>query len=747
MRLPRENGARSTLFIRKPAVTRQPFSTVSVMLPLAVAGPYTYAVGEAGALAPGDLVEVPLGPRHMLGVVWDDGAAGTMPVPQAKLRAVTGRLPARPIPETTRRFVDWVAAYSLSLPGMVLRMVLRSAEALQDPRPQSGVCWQGGEPERRTAARARVLEVAGNGLAWVKRDLAAAAGVSPGVVDGLIDQGVLESIALPPAPAFEAPDPDHAVPQLNDMQKDAAHALRAAVATRAFSVTLLEGVTGSGKTEVYFEAVAEALRQGRQALVLLPEIALTSQFLERFAGRFAVAPAEWHSGITSRQRETVWRAVHRGEVRVVIGARSALFLPFADLALIVVDEEHEPAYKQDDGVLYNARDMAVVRGRLGCVPVILASATPSIETRVNVESGRYARIVLPSRFAARPLPHIDMIDLRCDPPERGKWLSPVLIGDMRKELDSGGQVLLFLNRRGYAPLTLCRACGHRFMCPDCSAWLVEHRFRGRLACHHCGFSMPVPKACPSCGAADSLTPCGPGVERIAEEVAELFPDRSSTILSSDLIAGVGEMRARLSDIAAQRYDIVVGTQLIAKGHHFPGLTLVGVVDGDLGLAHGDLRAAERTYQLLHQVVGRAGRGEKPGRGVIQTHLPDHGVMQALASGDEETFYREEIAARRHAGLPPFGRLAALIVSGRDKERAFAFARQLARTAPADTPARVLGPAEAPLALVRGRYRFRLLVKAPRGFDLQSWLRAWLSAAGEPKGGVRLAVDIDPYSFL
>jgi len=720
--------------------------TVSVLLPLAIPGPYSYASGDDAALAPGDVVEVPLGPRRMIGVVWDAPDEGEA-VPAGKLRAVERRLAGRPISAEMRRFVDWVAGYTLSPPGMVLRMVLRSESALADARPRSGIRATVAEPERMTRARQRVLEVLEDGLAWAKRDLVERAGVSPSVIDGLVDQGVLESVALLPAAPFAAPDPDHDAPVLTEAQASAARALGAAVEANKFSVTLIDGVTGAGKTEVYFEAVAEALRAGKQSLILLPEIALTAQFLGRFEARFGAEPAQWHSQLTASQRETAWRAAHRGEARVVVGARSALFLPFAELGLLVIDEEHDPAYKQEDRVTYNARDMGVVRGHIGGFAVVLSSATPSIETRVNADNDRYKRVVLPARYGARAMPGIALIDMKADPPEKNRFLSPVLVGEAEAAIAAGGQALLFLNRRGYAPLTLCRACGHRFMCPDCSAWLVEHRFRGRLACHHCGFTVAAPKACPACGAVDSLVACGPGVERVAEEARELFPEARLTILSSDLVSGVADMRQRFADIAAGNYDIVVGTQLIAKGHHFPLLTLVGVVDGDLGLGQGDMRAAERTYQLLHQVVGRAGRGETPGHGMIQTYLPEHPVMQALASGEEEAFYKAEIAARERHGLPPFGRLAALIVSGREKERVTAFARRLARLAPAARGVEVLGPAEAPLALVRGRHRWRLLVKAARNVDLQGFLRAWLAQAGDPKGGARLSVDVDPYSFL
>jgi primosomal protein N' (replication factor Y) len=512
-------------------------------------------------------------------------------------------------------------------------------------------------------------------------------------------------------------------------------------------VILIDGVTGSGKTEVYFEAVAEAIRRGRQVLILMPEIALTAVFLDRFAGRFGVRPAVWHSGVSGRRRERLFTAVAAGEVPVVAGARSALFLPFHDLGLIVVDEEHEAAYKQEEGVCYHTRDMAIVRGRFERAPVLLASATPSIETRVNVSRGRFRRVALPERFGGRKLPDIRAIDLRAEPPTPGRWLSPALVGEIDRAMKAGEQSLLFLNRRGYAPLTLCRSCGHRFTCGSCSAWLVEHRFRRALVCHHCGHAERVPEACPACGSLEELVACGPGVERIAEEVATLFPEARRIVLSSDFPGGTERLRNELAAVARGEADIVIGTQLVAKGHNFPNMTLVGVLDADIGLTSGDPRAAERTFQLLQQVTGRAGRGAKPGRAVVQTYQPDHPVLSALISGDAERFYREETAAREAAGLPPFGRLAALIISAAKREEAEAHSRELARLAEPPPGVMVLGPAEAPLAMIRGRYRFRLLVKTAREVNLQDYLRNWMIRGPKPRGSVRVAIDVDPQSFL
>jgi primosomal protein N' (replication factor Y) len=715
---------------------------VPVLLPLALDRAYTYAVPEFAALQPGALVRVPIGPRQAVGCVWDGPADE---VPQAKLKSIIEVLAVPPLSPELRRLVAWVANWTLAPLGMVLKLVIRSEEVLDEPASRRVIRASGYRPDKLTLARARVLDVTSDGLARPKGELARAAGVSAGVVDGLVAQGALDVFELP-AVRFEAPDPDHARPALSPEQAAAAAALSADVSARRFATTLLQGVTGSGKTEVYFEAIAQALSERRQALILVPEIALTGEFLDRFATRFGARPAEWHSEMPPNRRPAVWRGVASGAVQVVVGARSALFLPFQALGLIVVDEEHDTAFKQEDGVIYHARDMAVVRGKIENLPVVLASATPSLESFANADAGRYAHLDLPRRFGARELPSIKPLDLKRDPPERGRWLAPGLTRAIDAALGRGEQALLFLNRRGYAPLTLCRACGHRFRCPNCAAWLVDHRFRRELVCHHCGHVETAPNACPACGTEGKLVGVGPGVERVAEEVRERFPNARSAVLSSDL-GGITRLRAEIGAIARREVDIVIGTQLVAKGHNFPGLTLVGIVDADIGLASGDPRAAERTFQLLNQVVGRAGRGEAAGMALVQTHAPDHPVMAAIVAGDARAFYEREAEERRSAGLPPFGRLAAMLISGEDAAKTRAFARDVARAAPASSEIIVLGPAEAPLAVLAGRHRFRLLIKAPRNADLQGYLRAWLSRAPKARGSLRVVVDIDPQSFL
>ena len=717
-----------------------------VLLLNAALGPLDYRVPHGMTVEPGSIVVAPLGPRQLTGVVWE---AERMPsdaeVGDNRLRPLVAVHDVPPLPAALRRLIEWTADYYLSPPAAVLRMALASASALEGGRTVIEYRATGRTPDRMTPQREQALERIGERQGLI-RELALAANVSDAVIRGLVKAGAIEAVEVALDSPYPPPDPNHGPPTLSEEQDVAASTLAAAVDAQAFAPFVLDGVTGSGKTEVYFEAIAQALRDDRQTLVLLPEIALTEPFLKRFIARFGEAPVAWHSDLRQSQRRRAWRAIATGEAKVTVGARSALFLPYRKLGLIVVDEAHESSFKQEDGVQYHARDVAVMRGLLEKIPVILASATPAIETRHQVALGRYAELKLPSRFGAAVMPTIEALDLITDPPERGRWLAPTLVKAMNATLEKGEQSLLFLNRRGYAPLTLCRHCGHRFQCPNCTAWMVEHRLVSRLQCHHCGHMMPPPRACPECKEEDSLVACGPGVERIADEVRALFPDARTAIVTSDTLwspAKAAEFVARMED---GEIDIVVGTQLVTKGYHFPNLTLVGVIDADLGLDGGDLRAAERSFQQIAQVSGRAGRGEKPGHVYVQTHSPDAPVIRALVSGDAESFYAAETESRRDAGAPPFGRFAAIIVSAEDSRAATETARLIGRSAPAVEGMLVYGPAPAPLAMLRGRHRQRLLVHARRALDVQDVIRAWLGALDWPRS-VRVAVDVDPYSFL
>jgi primosomal protein N' (replication factor Y) (superfamily II helicase) len=656
---------------------------IAVLIPNSMGGPYDYRVSAGESVARGDFVRVPFGKRDVMGVVWGTGLAD---LPEAKIKTILGRMDVAPLPAAMVDFIAFVAAYTLSDAGAVLKLSLPVDVE-----------------KKATSTRGKPI-------------------------------------------GGDKPDPDHRGVTLTSDQQDAARLISAGITQGGYKTFVLDGVTGAGKTEVYFEAVAEAIRQGRQVLILQPEIALTTSFVERFKKRFGQEPALWHSGITPVQRRKTWRGIVDGSIKVVAGARSALMLPYPKLGLIVIDEEHDVAYKQDEGVMYHARDMAVARAHQGGFPIVLASATPSLETCVNVWSGRYTHVVLPDRFGNAVLPDVHLIDLREDKPERGSFIAPTLYNAMAETLARKEQVLLFLNRRGYAPLTLCRACGFRIMCPRCTAWMVAHRRTGRLHCHHCGYETKQPTACPSCHTEDSLVACGPGVERIAEEAREKFPEAKCLVLSSDLAEHPAELQAALQSIVNGEIDIVIGTQLIAKGHHFPGLTLVGVVDGDLGLAGGDLRAAERTFQLLQQVAGRAGRESKRGVVYLQTFMPDNKVMQALKAGARDPFLKLEAAERQQALMPPFARLVGIIVSGTDETATRDVAQEIARAAPIIPGMTVWGPAEAPLFKIRGKTRFRLLVQAERTIALQKTVKDWVGHVRIPsKVSVRL--DVDPQNFL
>ncbi len=705
-----------------------------------------YRAPEEGC-APGTLVEVPLGPRKVLGVVWGEGAGD---YDRSKIRAVDRVLDVPPLREEMREFLRRCGDYTLTPVASMLRMGLR-APGLGDPPSMRQVYRRGeGMPTRMTDARRRVLEVLEDygGLAFTMGELSSAAGVTNSVVKGLVKHGAVREEATPRDLPFPRLETGKAGVPLSEAQAAAAAALRAAVKRGAYGTTLLRGVTGSGKTEVYLEAVAECLAAGRQALVLLPEIALTGEFLARVEARFGARPAEWHSGVTMTERRRTWKMIAEGGAELVVGARSALFLPFRDLGLIVVDEEHDSSYKQEDIVFYNARDMSVLRASLCDAQVILASATPSLESWANAEAGKYDRLELGARFGDAQMPEMRAIDLRAEKLPSGRWISETLEAAVNARIQAGEQSLLFLNRRGYAPVTVCRACGHQIGCDFCDARMVEHRFQKRLICHQCGESKPMPEACPSCEVEGRLAPVGPGVERLAEEVVARFPEARVAVLSSDLFGSARALKAKIEEIAGGAADIVIGTQLVAKGHNFPLLTLVGVIDADLGLQGTDLRAAERTFQLVRQVAGRAGRvAGRQGVALLQSHQPEHPVIRAILSGDEEGFWKTEAEQRQAVGMPPYGRLAGVILSSQDIQEVFDLGAELARQ---DGPlravgAQVFGPAPAPIARVRGRHRVRLLVKAAKGAPLQGALTRWLAQVKLPPN-FRLSVDIDPQSF-
>ena len=725
----------------EPSVAKA-LRVAEVLIPLPLPEAFDYLEPEGFALTVGDMVSVPLGPRVVRGVV---AALKVVAEASRPLKAVVARLNEPSLPPRTLAFVLWAARYAVDTPGAPLAIALRGLSAPR-AKPERKLRSTGVTPERTTAARIRALEAASEPIS--RGDLVRASGVSDGVIKGLLDLGALTIVQVDRPASHASPDTTLPASTLNPSQTAAAAALAQIAREKGFAAVLLDGVTGSGKTEVYLEAAAAALEVDpkSQVLVLLPEIALTQAVIDRFTRRFGAAPAEWHSGVSAPRRREVWEAVAQGEARIVVGARSALFLPFVQMGLIIVDEEHDGSYKQEEGFIYQARDLAVARAKIEGCAVVLASATPSLETLWNAQTGRYRWLRLMDRHGAAPMPKIELLDLRAEPPEARHWLSAPLAAAMAETLARGEQSLLFLNRRGYAPLVICRSCGERMKAPDSDSWLVEHRYSGRLVCHLTGFSMAKPERCPQCGVKDSLVSIGPGVERVEEEVRLRFPEARVAVFSSDTVADVRAARVMIEAMTRGEFDIMVATQAAAKGHNFPRLTLVGVVDGDLGLRGGDLRAAERTYQLLTQVCGRAGRHARPGRALVQTWAPDHPVMRAMIAGNRDEFVAMELAERQAVGLPPFGRLAAVILSGPNAEQLDSFAQTAAAVAPNAKGVTVYGPADAPLALIRGLRRKRFLVRAERTVDLPAFLGAWRSRLA-PASRIRFMIDVDPYSFL
>lgn len=733
-----------------------PSKRIQVLLPLPLAGPFDYLVEgdllatQGRGLGRGDFVSVPLGSRILQGVVWHMDPEDS-DVPLEKLKVISGRLDLPPLPESLLKFIDWVASYTLAPLGAVLKMAVSVPRVFDKPKTKTLYRLSAQLPEKVTPGRQAVIAAAAGGLPMALKDWAELAAVGEGVVRGMVKAGQMVAVEVSRDAPYPAPDLSLPPPVLSPEQDRAGRHLRDLVRAHKFGPVLLEGITGSGKTEVYFEAVEQALQKdGGQILVLVPEIALTAQWFERFQNRFGAEPVIWHSELTPAQRRRAWWAVAQKDAtrraRVIVGARSALFLPFQDLRLIVVDEEHSGTFKQEDGVMYQGRDMAVVRAMQGQCPVVLASATPSLETLLNAQAEKYDWLYLGERHGPAVLPDMKEIDLRQHKLSSGIWLSDPLRDALADTLARGEQSLLYLNRRGYAPLTLCRSCGHRMECPHCSAWLVEHKKGARLTCHHCGYHCRTPEVCPECKAEDCMTACGPGVERVAEELQELFPEGRIAVLASDEIASPTELRAVIKSIEDHEVDFIVGTQIVTKGYHFPLLTLVGVVDADLGLGGGDPRAAERTWQQLEQVAGRAGRAEHPGRVLLQSYNPEHPVLQALVSGDGQAFLEQEAHAREQQMLPPFGKLAALIVSGADFNAVAKSARRIAAVAPKGQGITVLGPVPAPMAYLRGKNRFRLLIKAEKSVRLQKIMGQWLNNCPLERG-VSLQVDIDPYSFF
>jgi len=725
---------------------------VTVVLPVHIGDGFDYELPEGVRVLAGTCVTVPFGKKEIHGIVW---GKGTQFVSREKLRKISViHDNITPINVDFMRFITLTSQYYFAPRNQTIKMVLSAPDSLTFCPIQSFYALAPSPAPSPTPA-----------IPMTKRQREKWHAVESALSDGEKEESSLIALTLQTKrhlthlqelgliqrherPRLPAPIiPHYQRPTLNDEQRHGASRIVAHCKEHpSYHCMLLQGVTGSGKTEVYFEAIEACLKLGQQVLILLPEIALSIQWTQRFIARFGFEPIVWHSGITQAQRRNNWHALANGHHPVLVGARSALYVPLPHLGLIIVDEEHEATFKQEDHVMYHARDMAIGRAHLTHIPIVLASATPSIETLGNVDIGKCEKITLSSRFSNASLPSITAVDMRQQSLPAGQWLSVPIREAMQRTLSQGKQSLLFLNRRGYAPLMLCRTCGHRITCPECTSWLVLHRTTGRMQCHHCGYHQPSSTSCPECHNENTLVACGPGVERIYEETTRYFPHARVTLLNSDHIQNRAALEQEISQILSGDTDIIIGTQILAKGHHFPNLTLVGILDADLGLSGGDLRTIEKSWQLLHQISGRAGRAEHEGHVYLQTWQPEHPLMRALIKGEGEKLIELEKQARKEHLMPPFGRLAAIILEAKEESHVLQAAQSLSKTRPLIQDVDILGPAPAPLYRLRGYYRIRFLVKTPRNINIQRVIREWLHNI-KFSSQVKCKIDIDPYNFL
>ena len=724
---------------------------VKVLLPNVVNSGYDYRLTTDTEL--GAFVRVTVMNKPYIGVIYGVGDSN---LPPDKIKNVSEVFPYK-LDVATLQWIQKMSEWTLMATGAVLRLILNVPDAFNPPRIEqlySFAATDGKMTERRQLV-ADAFDLNG-GDPMSAADIQNIAHVSAAVVRTMIVSGMLvPSASKPRVQSFAYDYSDRGNIELNAEQRAAADKIGQDITNGGFSVNVLDGITGSGKTQVYFDSVWRAYSAGRSVLLMMPEIALTAQFMKRFESRFGAPPVVWHSNLTATRRREIWRGVLTGEIRIVVGTRSALFLPWQNLGLIVVDEEHDSSYKQEDMGNYHGRDMALLRAKLANFPVVLASATPSEETMHNIELGRFGHLVLQSRYGGAEMPTIETIDLREHRPDeyaiksdtedkRVGALSPVLCGEIQEILDKHQQIMLFINRRGFAPIVQCKKCGWVATCPDCSVGMTYHKKLGKLLCHICGRTMTLPQKCPDCGGEVSMR--GAGLEKIEEEVHARFPNARTALVSSDTMMSRGALERLVAKMEQGEIDIVIGTQILAKGHHFPNLTLVGVVDADMGLFGTDFRAAEHTFQQLFQVAGRAGRGKIPGRVLLQTYQPTHPVLMAICAGNRDEFLRADMDARRAAKMPPFGQLVAIIIESKRESVLKKFCDELANAKPNANGVRILGPVMAQIYQVRGLFRMRFLVAGDEKALLQPFVKTWMARVKVPTN-VRVKIDVNPQSFM
>ena len=656
--------------------------TFDVLLPLPFNQTFQYAYFGNDNLVYGDFVNVPFKNKIIVGCVWDTKLSLKKEIPITKIKYIEKKLNFPPLSKENREFINWVSDYTMNKLGQILKLSLSSVHIF-------------------------------------KKDTK---------VNCLKEFKINKS-----------------GPELTIEQKKATDFIAKKIKQHKFSTTVIDGVAGSGKTEVYFEAICKTLEKKKQVLVLLPEISLTTQWFDRFRKRFKIEPLVWHSNVKLKYKIEIWKSVINGNWNVIVGARSALFLPFANLGLIVLDEEHDQSFKQEEGVIYNARDMAIVRAKKTNIPIILSSSTLSIETKQNINEKKYDVVQLKKSYGEAGLPKVKIIDLVENPPEKNCWLSNEVHKELQIAMKKGNQALIFLNRRGFAPYVFCNTCGKKFNCPNCDVGLVFHKNLDSLLCHHCGFKTIMPKRKKDCKKECNFYLYGPGVERISEEIKKKHQNYRVEILTSDIVSKKDKGEKIIKEFESEKIKIIVGTQILAKGHHFPKLTLVIVVDSDIGFFGGDLRAAEKTFQLLMQVAGRSGRSNIKGKVLIQSTVSENTIFKNLINFNLENFFLEELNIRREANLPPFKKLCSIMVTCENEKKLKNFCIILKNKLIPSTNFDVLGPAPPYISFLRKKFRQRFIVRSSKNKNIQEFVKNWIMPIKKPFG-VKIYIDVDPYNF-
>ena len=659
---------------------------INILLPLPFNQTFQYLCNEEEKVELGDFVLVPFKDKIVTGCIWENKSKLKKQLPKKKIRNIEKKLNFSPLNKQNRDFIDWVSNYTMNNLGSTLKLCLSIKQIFKKKKIEK--------------IKEQFLNLPSN------------------------------------------------KPLLTKEQSNAKKYIFQKIDNKKFSTVVIDGVAGSGKTEVYFEAINKCLMEKKQVLVLLPEISMTTQWFDRFKKKFKTNPLLWHSDIKGSEKIKIWKSILEDNVNIVVGARSSLFLPFKNLGLIIIDEEHDQSFKQEEGIIYNARDMAVVRAKISNIPIILCSATLSIETKLNVLERKYDVVKLKQAYGEAGLPEVKIIDLGKNPPEKGMWLTDEVHRELKKTIEFGNQALFFLNRRGFAPYVFCNSCYKKILCPNCDVGLVFHKKIDNLICHHCGYKSLLEnnkKICKESEKKCDLFLYGPGVEKIYEEIKNKNKNLNIEILTSDVMQKKGKGETILRKFEREEINVIIGTQILAKGHHFPKLTLVVIVDADFGFIGGDLRAAEKTFQLLTQVSGRSGRSRLSGKVLIQSTMADNPILKKIKRFDLNGFFLEELNIRKESGLPPFKKLCSLMLISKNEKKLNDFCRKMKVNIEPSNEFEVLGPAPPFISYIRGKYRKRFIIRCSRNKNIQQFVSIWLKKLQIPFD-LKIAVDIDPYNF-